>query len=347
MAADRGIDLAFDRAMAALLGVAIGDALGMPSQTLNRDQIRAAYGHIEDFRDAVADQPVSGGISAGTITDDTEQSLLLAHLLLAGNGHFDEARWARALLDWERETHARGVNDLLGPSTKRAIDALLRGVPASETGRFGTTNGAAMRIAPVGIATPVEPLSRLVDEVERTCRVTHNTSEAIGSAAAVAAVVSAGIDGARFEAAMPIALAAARAGEQRGFPATAGRISERIAAALSLAASVSGPEPAEQVAQRVGTSVAAVESIPMAFAMVRLAGGDPWAAAIASANLGDDTDTIGAIACGMAAACAGQAALPPAKIATITAVNRFDLAPLVSGLLGLRARQAAIPSGGA
>ncbi len=131
-----------DRALGALAGVALGDAMGMPTQTLTREQIKAIYGTVTDLVDASPDHPVSAGLKAGTITDDTEQSLLLAHHLIDRHGAFDEETWARTLLEWERDTHARGVNDLLGPSTKRAIEALLRGVPAAETGRFGTTNGA-------------------------------------------------------------------------------------------------------------------------------------------------------------------------------------------------------------
>ena len=235
---------AVDRASGALMGVAIGDAMGMPSQTLSREQIRRVYGAIEDLTDAVSGQPVSGGLKAGTITDDTEQSLLLAKHILDRHGRFDEAAWARTLLDWEKDTRARGVNDLLGPSTRRAIEALLRGVPASETGRFGRTNGAAMRIVPVGISRPLEPLAQFVTAVEATCRLTHNTSEAIGSAAAVAAIVSAGVEGASFEEAVPSALGAAREGERRGVAATSGSIASRIETALDLASGRSGSEAA-------------------------------------------------------------------------------------------------------
>ena len=49
----------------------------------------------------------------------------------------------------------RGSLDLLGPSTKRAVAAVLAGVPPEEAGAAGATNGAAMRIAPVGIAVRV------------------------------------------------------------------------------------------------------------------------------------------------------------------------------------------------
>jgi ADP-ribosylglycohydrolase len=330
-------DRRFDRAMGAMLGVAIGDAMGMPTQTLTRGQILRSYGHVTGFRDAVPEQPVSAGLAAGTITDDTEQSLLLARLLIDGHGRIDEERWAKALLDWERSTRARGLNDLLGPSTKRAIDALLRGVAPSETGRLGTTNGAAMRIAPVAIAVTPEPLARLVDAVEQACRITHNTSEAIASASAVAATVSAGIEGASLTEAISLGLAAARLGETRGTPATAGSMAERITGALKLAENAGGPASAESLAARIGTSVAAIESVPMAFAILKLSAGDAWTAAVLSANIGDDTDTIGAIACGMAGACSGASSLPVDAVATVTTVNALDLSPLVQALLQLRA----------
>jgi ADP-ribosylglycohydrolase len=321
-----------DHAMGALAGVAIGDAMGMPTQTLTRRRIAELYGEINDFRDAAVGHPVSHGLKAGTITDDTEQTLLLALHLIERRGSFDTGAWAKTLLEWERDTHARGVNDLLGPSTKRAIEALQRGVPAAETGRYGTTNGAAMRIVPVGIAVPAEPLSALVDAVESTAKLTHNTGIAIASASAVAVMVSAALEGVDIEHALPLALAAARLGETRGTPAPAGAMVDRIAAALDLAKH----DTAAAIADRIGTSVAADQSVPMAFAVLQLAGGDPWKAALLSANIGDDTDTIGAIACGMAGAFAGFDRLPAAKWKLVADVNSLDIDAVADGLLALR-----------
>jgi ADP-ribosylglycohydrolase len=324
------------RALGALAGVAIGDAMGMPTQTLTREAIARVYGEVGGFRDADAAQPVSGGLKAGTITDDTEQSLLLARHLIARDGRVDQEAWAAELLAWERDTHARGVSDLLGPSTKRAIEALQRGAPVAETGRFGTTNGAAMRIVPVAVATPASPLGALVDAVEESCRLTHATSEAIGSAAAVAAAVSTAIEGAGLDAMLAAALAAAAEGERRGEPARSARISERIAEALSLAEGRGGSDAAVMIAERIGTSVSAVESIPMAFAILRLTNADPWGCALLSAVIGDDTDTIGAIACGMAGACAGIEAIPADAWALVKTVNGLDLDGLIDGLLRIR-----------
>jgi ADP-ribosylglycohydrolase len=320
-----------------MAGVAVGDAMGMPTQTLPRDEIVRAYGVISGFCDAVADHPVSGGLKAGTITDDTEQSLLLAQHLISRGGRVDQQAWAEQLLEWERDTHARGVNDLLGPSTKRAIEALLRGVPLSETGRLGTTNGAAMRIVPVAIATPAAPLSALLDAVEDSCRLTHHTSEAIGSAAAVAAAVSVALDGAGLDTMIATALAAAAEGERRGEPARSGSIRARIAEALDLAEGRRGEEAALRIAAQIGTSVSALQSIPMAFAILRLTEANPWRCALLSAVIGDDTDTIGAIACGMAGAKAGIGGIPSDAWKLVQSVNHLSLEPAVDGLLRIRA----------
>ncbi len=327
---DSHMDRHMDRAMGTLAGLALGDALGMPAQTLPRAAIRAAYGEITDFVAPFDDHPVSHGLPAAAVTDDTEQALLLAGLLIAGGGRLDEKAWANALIGWEADVRGRGLRDLLGPSSKRALEALLAGTPASETGLAGTTNGAAMRIAPVGIATPPGDLPALVAAVQAACRVTHATREAIAAAAAVAAVISQGIDGADFEATLPLALEAARLGSALGAPAGEADMAGRIEAALQAATD------ADALAAAIGTSVASRESVAAAFGVVRLAGGDAWKAARIAANIGDDTDTIGAIAGAMAGACRGYAALPQDKVAQVLSVNGLDLAPTVTGLLALR-----------
>lgn len=323
------------RAIGALAGIAIGDALGMPSQTMTRAAIVAAYGRITDFVAPIEDHPVSHGLSAATVTDDTEQTLLLADLLIRSPGRFDDHAWAHALIDWEADVRARGLSDLLGPSSKRALDALLAGTPASETGRKGTTNGASMRIAPVAIATPPDDAGAFVARVAEACRVTHNTREAIAAAAAVAMVISQGIGGADFNSALGAALDAARRGANCGAATGDPDMAGRIEAAIAIA-----DRSSEQaLARQIGTSVASRASVATAFGVVRLAGGDPWAAAVIAANIGDDTDTIGAIACAMAGACRGIGAFPQDKVARVVDVNGLELAQVAAGLLALRAQR--------
>jgi ADP-ribosylglycohydrolase len=104
-----------DRAMGALIGGALGDALGMPTQLLSPARIAELYGHVEDFVAPVADHPVSKGLPAGTITDDTEQALLLGRILVVSGDGFDHRRWVTALLDWERGSRRAAATICSGP----------------------------------------------------------------------------------------------------------------------------------------------------------------------------------------------------------------------------------------
>jgi ADP-ribosylglycohydrolase len=144
------------RAHGALYGLAIGDALGMPTQLLSRDEISERWGGLlHGFEPAPTGHPIAAGMPAGAITDDTEQAVLLGRLLVSRSGVVDPRELAEALVALERDMTARGSRDLLGPSTKRAVAAVLAGTPPEEAGAAGTTNGAAMRIPPLGIAVPL------------------------------------------------------------------------------------------------------------------------------------------------------------------------------------------------
>jgi ADP-ribosylglycohydrolase len=310
-----------DRALAALVGGALGDAMGMPTQLLSHQQIAARYGNVETFVAPNDDHPVSRGLEAGTITDDTEQTLLVGNVLLQSDGGFDHTRWIDSLVAWEDDIRARGGYDLLGPSTKRAIEAIKNGLSPEEAGRHGDTNGAAMRIAPVGIMVP--PSERLIHTGAETCRATHNTSIAISAAAAVATVVSHGIDGLSWREAVSKAVDAAREAETEGAWVAGGRLSSRITWALDMAGRVANTSDVRALFDVLGTSVASQESVPAAFATLTLAKGDCWSAAVIAANVGGDTDTIGAISCTMAGACSGMASLPAEKI---SGLRGFDIA---------------------
>jgi len=297
-----------DRALGALYGLAIGDALGMPAQEMGRDRALEILGSPPDFRDGPEDNPISRGLPAGTITDDTMQCLLLAEQLIEGNGQLDHMAFAEALIAWQEDMADRGRGDLLGPSTRRALVALVAGEDPSTTGRAGTTNGAAMRITPVGIANG---LGRLHNAVVAADRLTHDTAVAHAGAALVATVVSAGVDGATFQEAAPLAI---RAAGQFGF----------------------GDLYAHPGSFATGAETA--ESVPTAFAIARIADGDVWRACTAAVALGGDTDTIAAMAGAMVGACTGLSRLPAEAVRKVREVNQIDLEPIALGLLDLRER---------
>jgi ADP-ribosylglycohydrolase len=359
------------RAAGALYGLAIGDALGMPTQSLPRALIIDRYGEVlNGFQPAPDDQPLAAGMPAGAITDDTEQAILLGELVVSSGGKIDGRELAARLLAWEDSMRARGSLDLLGPSTKRAIDELLAGTDITETGRFGTTNGAAMRITPVGIATSLEPPGLLLDRVMAASAATHNTGLALSAAAAVAAAVSAGIDGATVAEAIPIAIRAASEAAGCGHWVAGADVATRIEWAVSLVgdagnspsfspgntpvflpgiaagtplndAAPGTPPPRPGVVSAllydlVGTSLASQESVPAAFAILAAFPDDPWLVCRLAASVGGDTDTIAAIAGAVAGACHGVEAFPADARRTVAEVNGLRLDGLAARLLEVR-----------
>ena len=332
------------RARGALYGLAIGDALGMPTQMLSRAEIVRRWGPLlPGFEPAPPGHPIAGGMPAGAVTDDTEQAILLARLLVKGRGTIDPHELAGALTEWERAMAERGSLDLLGPSTKHAVAAILAGVPPEEAGATGTTNGAAMRIAPVGIAvsvalhdsTPNLRLSTLVDRTVMASCVTHNTGVALAGAAAVAAAVSAGVSGATIAEATALGIQAASSAARRGHWVAGADVAARIEWATSLVASHAQAEAAELIYTLVGTSLATQESVPAAFAVLAAVPADPWRACRMAASLGGDSDTIAAMTGAIAGACHGAGSFPPEAIAAIDAQG-LGLAALAGDLLALR-----------
>src|SRR5688500_7339725 len=84
-----------DRAQGALLGTAIGDALGLPFEGLSADDVlrRARRRPLDGYS-------LLGG--TGFVSDDTQLTALLAHALLSGRGDLERSRrrFRRALAGW-------------------------------------------------------------------------------------------------------------------------------------------------------------------------------------------------------------------------------------------------------
>ena len=330
---------ALDHALGALYGLAIGDALGMPTQFLSRASVLESYGPaLTGFEPGPAPNPISAGMPAGSVTDDTQQAVILARTLIDGGGTIDHRLLADRLLVWEADMVRQGSADLLGPSTRRALNALNEKVPLEEAGRWGDTNGAAMRIAPIGVATPVEPLSTFCKAVERASMLTHGTGIAIAGACAVGAAVSAGLDGADEVELLDIGIAAADRGAALGQYMAGADVAVRIRWAVDLVRSQSGTrsDPLDQIVRLVGTGVATQESVPAAFALMARHWKDPWQACLAAASLGGDADTIAAMVGAMLGAMHGQRGFPTTALKQVDTVNDLGFDRLAPALLTLR-----------
>nr|WP_246882881.1 ADP-ribosylglycohydrolase family protein [Pseudomonas sp. MWU349] len=327
------------RALGAFYGLALGDALGMPTQSLSREQIQQRFGVIRTLEDAGPDQPIAANMPRGSITDDTEQAILVARLLVRGQGRIAPAALAQSLIEWEAQMQAKGSQDLLGPSTKRAIEMILAGESVEEAGRYGTTNGAAMRITPVGIAADVARLETFLQAVVEACQVTHNTSLGISSAAAVAAVVSAGINGLPLAEALALGVQVAWQAQAQGHWVAGATIGARLEWTSTLRVDGDREGFARMLYELIGTSVASQESVVVSFALARqvaLGQLPAFEALCMAAGLGGDTDTIAAILGAMLGACLGMEIWPGELIGQVRKVNELDLQPLVEQLLALR-----------
>jgi ADP-ribosylglycohydrolase len=137
------VGLLLDRYTGCLVGGAIGDALGLPVETQAPDRVRLTYpSGLTDF------QPWHGWTSGpkGTFTDDTQLSIVVAEWLIAsGIAEPEGADLAERICTWLPK--GRGM----GAATRAAAQRLINGEPWWQAGTPSAGNGAAMRVAPIGL----------------------------------------------------------------------------------------------------------------------------------------------------------------------------------------------------
>ena len=339
------MDPRLSRAYGAFAGLALGDALGMPTQAMSPEQIRAVYGRVTGLVDGDASQPYAPGMPAGSVTDDTEQALLIASLLVRGGGSssgrvaLDAGDFSHALLSWEDSMIERGSLDLLGPSTKAALERVRAGEDPLTVGGLGTTNGAAMRVTPIGIAVSTADPEAFADAVWSSCQVTHATRQGFQSAALVAAAVSLVLDWPEASASDMTTLLWKAVSYVDSLPERGAWTPDPDVVAATRRAMQLVANPAssslECLVEQIGTSVASAHAIPMAFALLAR---DPSPRALLdAANLGGDTDTIGAIAGAILGSVLGVEAFDPAMLTQVELTSHLDLPSIALELLALRA----------
>jgi ADP-ribosylglycohydrolase len=328
---------ALERAWGCLAGLALGDALGMPTEFLTPEQIAAEYGRVGGLVQPPAWHP-HAALPPGRVTDDTGQALAVAGVYLR-HGRMSAQATAQALLEWAT-AQGEGLSLVAGPSTRQALAALLAGADPQRSGAAGKTNGAAMRAAPIGIVHAADLDSTVADTVE-ACLPTHGTTLAISGAAAVACAVSEALrPGATLEGMFTAAAEGAVRGRQHGAWVWTPPLERRIALAVQLVHDAGDEARAMRALYDViGVDLTVTESIPTAFGLVALAAGEPMAAVRYAANLGGDTDTIGAIAGAVCGALRGVQALDQALLAQVEQVNGLQLEVVARGLLAARSRK--------
>lgn len=317
-----------DRAKGCLAGVALGDAMGMPGELWPRNKVREHFGSIDWFLPGPQGHFVVDGFKRAQYTDDTQQTLMLAETIIRTEGNPTAESVSEDLVAWADRTGASEGN-FLGPTSARAIELLRKGADPRTIIADGETNGAAMRIAPVGIIRKPDDIQRLAMTVAETCWMSHRTSVAIGAASFVAGFISRCIEETEIEntsdlleLAFATGIQCATQGQSLGDEVVAPDVMTRIKMAREIAEQdTSDEEFSQMLYDAIGASVSIIETVPAALALVWRAKANPMKTALLAANLGGDTDTIGAIATGMSGALSGLSSIPENAIQELVETN--------------------------
>lgn len=269
-----------DRALGALLGLAVGDALGTTLEFRARD----SYAPLTEI---VGGGPFS--LEPGQWTDDTAMALALADSLLE-HPRLDPADLMTRFWSWRHDGKysCTGICFDIGATVSSALGRWQRtGDPvAGSTDPMSAGNAALMRLAPVALRWWHEP-STLVDVAIRQSATTHGAPEALGASAAFALLLAQAIAGtprstvlAQRDDDYPGAISPIMHGSWRGKPreqvASSGYVAHSLEAAL----------------WAVGRTASFQDAVLLA------------------ANLGGDADTTAAITGQLAGALYGLGSIP-------------------------------------
>jgi ADP-ribosylglycohydrolase len=287
-----------------LLGLAAGDALGLPRENLSPRRAERLYPdparHRFFFR-------------RGVFSDDTEHACLVAQSLLVSGG--DPIAFTRDLarrLRW----WFLGLPAGIGRATLRGCVRLWLGVGPDRSGVRSAGNGPAMRAPLLGVCLGSEP-ERLGAYLQASTRVTHTDPRAEYGAFAVA-------------------WAAHRSADSRGGPPPDARAfveelrktikGDRFSAQLfdpldGIVLSVEAGETTEQYAESIGlgrgVSGYMLHTVPVALHAWLRNPDDYRAAVLAAIRCGGDTDTVAAITGALVGARVGKAGIPTEWLAGV------------------------------
>jgi ADP-ribosyl-[dinitrogen reductase] hydrolase len=273
-----------DRYAGVMLGLACGDALGGPVEFLSRHDIASRYPDgVREF--------VGGGwlsLAPGEVTDDTQQTLILADALTEAGLEID--RFAAGLLAWFQSKPKD-----IGTTTRIALRALAAGMPPLTTGETAlsergvegaASNGAVMRCAPVALRFRRAP-EALVRASLDSALVTHAEDRAAWATVAVNQAIVHLVNGGSI----------ARVAEAAVTGVANGDVREAVLVAAGLHASE--VRAGGFVLETISASFWALQNAKTARAAIE-----------AAVALGEDADSTGAVIGALAGAAFGASALP-------------------------------------
>lgn len=313
-----------DKIKGTLYGQALGDAMGMPAELWSRKRAIKELGVIKDFMNGPSSNIVSKNYKAGEFTDDTAQALVIIDTLNECNFVAKGNEIAKNLLKWAIDNDAF-ENNILGPTSKLTLTAISENKDTKEISDLASSNGAAMRIAPIGCLFNSKNLKELANFVYEISSITHSSDITICSATLVAAAVCIACETSDTKEAVLRALETEDYALSLGAETFNSSLAARIRLGIIYAEKFSDNEDRflKFIYDIIGTSISACESIPAALLIAYYAG-TPERCALLCANLGGDTDTIGAMATAICGAATGFNSINSYYIDYINRANNVD-----------------------
>jgi len=182
-----------DRFLGSLMGMSIGDAMGMPIVGLTRTQIRERFGKVESYKPRPFDDGTE--IKEGEFTDESELALCIVESFTVNNGELDPDNIGARFLYLARGEARRWISADTLTSLLAAEDSLEFVVPFADDGP--STGDVAARGIPIGLIHSVGTFDahRLRADAELVTRITHGSPAAISATTAVAFAVQAAARG--------------------------------------------------------------------------------------------------------------------------------------------------------
>ncbi len=272
-----------DRARGTILGLAVGNLLGLPVEGCSASRIS------QRFPNGVTE--IDPAERSRLMDDDLAQAVELAEALVAGGDFVTD--FASRLVKWRRE-NGRGI----GFTTSAVIDLLEDGCPPPEAARIIyeardhiAPNGGLMRCAPVALAHHGNP-ERLVRDSAATCAVTHFAPSCQWSCIVVNAAISLLLKGAE-----PSINELVSSATADGAPAEVGEWAARVGPDVDVLALDEGHIGHTLLCMQAGLW-ALTTSLDLETALVKIV------------SAGGDTDTNGAVAGAVLGARYGATAIP-------------------------------------
>jgi ADP-ribosylglycohydrolase len=303
--------------------LAVGDAMGMPTEFMTRSEIREEFEEITGLVDTSRSKNHSNLMRA-QVTDDTEQNLYLIKAYAKGRKVSVE-NTATALLQWIKETDAIGKK-YIGPSSMKALLSIEEGKDPYTAGIFGTTCGGIMRTASLVLCSDLS--KEMVEQnIYRGCVPTHHSSQALEAAMAYGFALRSAMLGQEFDAIIEEAIEGGSIGLNKvDYIGCASSSVSRIIDLKSRMKHITGDDELLDLLYGVyGTGLESSDVCAAVFGIFMYVKEDVYRGIRLASSVGGDTDTIACLVGALCSAYAKGHNIPEEIVEEVLETNHIEI----------------------